>query len=58
MISTAITAVVMIRMTTTDDTTVAIMVVLFRSNAELELVLIIKVEVDSELATEFTVMLE
>ena len=48
----------MIRMTTTDDTTVAIMVVLFRSNAELELVLIIKVEVDSELATEFTVMLE
>ena len=58
MISTAIAAVVMTRMTTTDDTTVAIMVVLFRSNAELELVLIIKVEVDSELATEFTVMLE
>ena len=57
MISTAIAAVVMIRMTTTDDTTVAIMVVLF-SNAELELVLIIKVEVDSELVTEFTVMLE
>ena len=57
MISTAIAAVVMIRMTTTDDTTVAIMVVLF-SNAELELVLIIKVEVDSELLKEFTVMLE
>ena len=57
MISTAIAAVVMTRMTTTDDTTVAIMVVLF-SNAKLELVLIIKVEVDSELQTEFTVMLE
>ena len=56
MINTAIAAVVLIRMTTTDDTTVAIMVVPF-SNVELELVLIIKVEVDSELLTEFTVML-